>query len=79
MKASAKNGIAIATQNLKNVTAVSVAQFQSNLEAFEKVYRAPEFFAGVSKGMKKAAAKVESFLESALKNGVAAVKKAHNK
>lgn len=79
MKASAENGLAIATQNLKDVTALSIAQFISSVEAIEKAHPAPEAFAAVAKGMKEAAANVETSLDSALNNGAAAVKKVRNK
>jgi len=76
MKASAENSLAIASQNLKEVTALGVAQFQSGVDALQKAHPAPEAFATMGKGLKEAAANVENALESALKNGTAAVKKA---
>ena len=79
MKASAENGIAIATKNLKDVTALSVAQFSAGLDAMEKAHPAPEAFAGVAKGMKDAASKMETTLESALNNGADVAKKVRNK
>ena len=79
LKASAENGIAIATKNLKDVTALSVAQFNAGLDAMEKAHPAPEAFAGVAKGMKDAASKIETTLESALNNGADVAKKARNK
>lgn len=78
MKASAENGIAIATKNLKDVTALGVAQFNSSVDALEKAHPAPEVFANVGKSLKTAASTMETTLESALKSGVAAVKKARN-
>ena len=69
MKTAAENGIAMATRNLKDVTALGVAQFNSSVDALEKAYPAPEAFATVGKSLKSAA----SALESALKNGAAAV------
>jgi len=75
MKASAENALAIASQNLKEVTALGVAQFQSGVDALQKAHPAPEAFATMGKGLKDAAANVETALESALKNGAAAVKK----
>lgn len=76
MKASAENGIAIATQNLKDVSALGFAQFHSGVEALEKSYPAPEAFASVGKGLKDAASNMENALTTAMKNGAAAVKKA---
>ena len=73
MKASAENGIAMATKNLKDVTALGVAQFNSSVDALEKAHPAPETFANVGKSLKAAASAVENALESAMKNGAAAV------
>ena len=78
MKASAENGIAMATQNLKDVTALGVAQFHASVDALQKAHPAPEAFAHVGKGLKEAASTVEKSLESALKNGAAAVRKARS-
>lgn len=71
MKASAENGIAIATQNLKDVTALGVAQFHSSVDALEKAHPAPEAFANVGKGLKSAASSLGNAVESAMKNGAA--------
>ncbi|CAN5136476.1 hypothetical protein BH10PSE16_BH10PSE16_16870 [soil metagenome] len=76
MKASAENGIAMATQNLKDVAALGFAQFHTSVDALQKAHPAPEAFAPVSKGLKDAASKMEDAVESAVKNGSAAVKKA---
>lgn len=76
MKASAENGLAIATQNLKDVAALGFAQFHSSVDALEKAHPAPEAFATVGKGLKDAATKLETALETTMKNGAAAVKKA---
>jgi len=76
MKASAENGIAIATRNLKDVTALGVAHFNATVDAVEKAHPAPEVFATVGKGLKSAASAMENALESAVKTGTAAVKKA---
>ncbi len=73
LKASAENSIAIATKNLKDVTALGVAQFNSSVDALEKAHPAPEAFATVGKNLKSAASTLETTLESALKNGAAAV------
>jgi len=76
MKASAENGLATATQNLKDVAALGFAQFHSSVDALEKSHPAPEAFAPVSKGLKDAATKMETALETTMKSGAAAVKKA---
>ncbi|MEO6319198.1 MAG: hypothetical protein ABIR56_00925 [Polaromonas sp.] len=78
MKASAENGIAIATKNLKDVTALGIAQFNSSVDALEKAHPVPEVFANVGKSLKTAASTMETALESTMKNGAAAVKKARN-
>jgi TPR repeat protein len=76
MKASAENGIAIATMNLKDVTALGVAHFNSGADALEKAHPVPEVFATVGKGLKTAASAMENALDSAVKSGTATVKKA---
>lgn len=75
LKAAAESNLAIATQNLKDVSALGFSQFHSSVEAIEKAHPAPEAFAPVSKGLKDAATKVETALETAIKTGTAAVKK----
>lgn len=79
MKASAEASIALATQNLKDVTALGVAQFNTSVDAMEKAHPAPQAIAGLTKGMKDAATKIETSVESALNNGTAAIKKASKK
>lgn len=78
MKASAENSVAMASQNLKDVTALGFAQFQTSIDALQKAHPAPEAFAGMAKGLKDAATTAENALESAMKSGAAAVKKARN-
>jgi hypothetical protein len=73
MKASAENGIAMATKNLKEVTALGVAQFNTSIDALEKAHPAPEVFANVGKSLKTAASSMEEALDSAMKKGSAAV------
>jgi hypothetical protein len=75
MKASAENSMAMATQNLKDVTALGVSQFHTSVDAIEKAHPAPEAFSNVAKGMKDAASKMEVSIESAMKQGSAAIKK----
>lgn len=78
MKASAENAILMASKNLKDVTALGVAQFNSTVDAIEKSAPAPEAFASVGKSLKAAASTMENAVESALKTGAAAAKKARN-
>ena len=79
MKASAENSIALATQNLKEVTALGFAQFHTSVDALQKAHPAPEAFASVGKCLKDAASTMENALESAMKNGATAVKTATKK
>ena len=76
MKASAESAMAMATKNVKDATALSVAQFNASVDSIEKSHPAPEAFANVGKNLKAAAATVENAVESGLKNGAAALKKA---
>ncbi len=73
MKASAESSMAMATKNLKDVTALSVAQFKSTVDSLEKSAPASDAFAGVAKGMKEAATTMENALDSAVKSGTTAV------
>lgn len=77
MKVSADKGVAMAIQHLKDVAALGFAQFHSGVDVLQKAHPAPETFAIVGKGLKDAASNMENALESAMKNGAAAVKKAH--
>ena len=79
MKASAENSIALATQNLKEVSALGFSQFHTSVDALQKAHPAPDAFASIGKGMKDAASTMETAMESALKNGVSAVKTATKK
>lgn len=79
LKTTAEKNIAIATQNLKEVTALGVAQFNSSVDAFEKAHPAPEAFANVTKSLKSAASNLETALETAVKTGSAAVAAATKK
>ncbi len=77
MKASAEQSVALASQNLKDVMALSFEQFHSGVEALQKSHPAPEAFAPVGKILKDAASTMQNTLESTMNNGAAAaVKKA---
>ncbi|MBC7443886.1 MAG: hypothetical protein H7273_00230 [Polaromonas sp.] len=78
LKASAEHGVALASQNLKDVAALGFVQFQTSIDALQKAHPAPEAFASVAKGLKDAATTAENALESAMKNGTAALQKARN-
>ncbi len=73
MKASAEQSIALATQNLKDVTALSMAQFTTGVDALEKANPAA---ASLTKGMKDTAATMETTLETMTKGATAALGKA---
>lgn len=76
IKVVAESGMAMAAKNVQEATALSVAQFNANVDSLEKSSPAPESFAGVAKGMKAAASSMENALETVIKNGSAAAKKA---
>lgn len=73
LKSNAEASLALATKNLKEATALSLAQFNASVDAIEKTHPAPEAFASVAKSLKSASATMEQALETALKNGAAAV------
>ena len=73
LKSSAESSLALATKNLKDATALSIAQFKAHVDAIERAHPTPEAFAGVVKSLKAASATVEQALDSVLKNGEAAV------
>jgi hypothetical protein len=73
LQTSAETGMALAAKHLKEATALGVAQFQASIQAFEKLHPAPESLSSVSKTLKAAAATMETALDTALKNGAAAV------
>ena len=67
LKTLAEQNMAVATKNLKDVTALGIAQFHTSVDAFEKAHPAPEAFAAVSKGMKAAAAQVQTAVDAVIK------------
>ncbi len=73
LKASAESSLALATKNLKDATALSVAQFKASVEAIEKAHPAPETFATVAQSLKAASSAVETALDAALKNSASVV------
>ncbi len=75
-KASAEAGMSLFAQNLKDATALSVDQFHNTVDAIEKAHPAPSTFAPVAKGLKAAASKAESTLDTALEKGAALAGKA---
>lgn len=73
IKSSAESNMTLAAKHLKEATALGVAQFQASIEALEKSHPAPETLASVTKTLKAAAATMENAVDTALKNGAAAV------
>jgi len=78
MKASAEQGVELASQNLKDVMALSFEQFHSGVDALQTAHPAPEAFAPMAKGLKNAASVMQNVLESIMKNGAAAIKTARS-
>lgn len=76
LRASAQSGITLATKHLQEATALGVAQFHANVDAFQKAHPAPEAFATLGKSLKDTASTLEVALESAVRKGAAAVKAA---
>ena len=76
MKASAEQGLALASQNMKDVMALSIEQFHSGVDALQTAHPAPEAFAPVAKGLKDSASAMQNVLESTMKHGAAALEKA---
>jgi len=79
IKALAERNMHMAMENLKAVSALGFAQFQTNVDALQKAHPAPEAFAPVAKGLKDAASKMEDALASALDKVPAAGKTAAKK
>ena len=79
MKASAEQGLALASHNLKGVMALSFEQFHSGVDALQKAHPAPQAFAPVAKGLKDAASQMENALESTVKKSADTVKTAARK
>ena len=76
MSAFAENLMAMTAKNIKDAVALGVAQFKGNVVSLEKNLPASEAVTSIANGMKEAASKVESSVESSVDDGAAAVKKA---
>jgi hypothetical protein len=76
MTAFAKNVMAMASKNVKDAVALSMAQFKGNVTSLEKNFPASAAFTGIANGLKDAASSMENSLDSAVNDGAAAVKKA---
>lgn len=66
----------LASKNIKNTVALSVAQFQGNVTSMEKNLPASEAMTSIANSMKDSAAKMESSVASSVNESAAAVKKA---
>ena len=73
MKTAAEQGLALASQNMKDAMALSFEQFQSGVDALQKTYPAPQAFAPVAKGLKDAASTMQNVLESAMNKSAATI------
>ncbi|MEO5661023.1 MAG: hypothetical protein ABIQ90_14695 [Polaromonas sp.] len=76
IQAFAQNSMAMATQNFKDAIALSVSQFKGNVASLEKNLPASDAITSIANGMKDAASKMESSMDSAVNDGAAAAKKA---
>lgn len=79
MKAAAEQGLALASQNMKDAMALSFEQFQSGVDTLQKTYPAPEAFAPMAKSLKDAASTMQNVLESAMNKSADTVKTAARK
>ena len=79
MTALAERNMAIAVQNLKDISALGFAQFHANIDALQKAHPAPEAFAPVAKVLKDAASQMENALESTMNKSADTVKTATRK
>lgn len=76
MSAFAENLMAMTAKNIKDAVALSVEQFKGNVTSLEKNLPASDAVTSIANGMKDAASKMESSVESSVNDGAAAVKKA---
>ena len=76
MSAFSEKLMAMTAKNIKDAVALGVAQFKGNVVSLEKNLPASEAVTSIANGMKEAASKMESSVESSVDDGAAAVKKA---
>ena len=76
MSAFSEKLMAMTAQNFQDAIALSVAQFNGNVESLVKNLPASDAVTSIANGMKDAASKMESSVGSAVNDGAAAVKKA---
>ena len=73
MRGVASNAIAMATQHVKEASALSVAQLNASIESLEKSHPAPEAFAPMAKSMKDAVAAMEKALASTINTSATSI------
>ena len=71
LKTHSQKAVALTAKHLQEVTELGVEQFQAGVDLLQERHPAPDAFAPMAKGMKVAAAAIESAVLSALKTGVA--------
>lgn len=76
MSTFGQNLVALASKNIKDTVALSVAQFKGNVDSLQKNLPASEAVTSIANSMKDSASQMESTVESNVNEGVAAVKKA---
>jgi hypothetical protein len=67
VKSSAKKGLSLTAKHLQEITALGVEQFVAGVDLLQQRHPAPQTFEPVAKGMKMAAAAVESTVLATLK------------
>jgi prolyl-tRNA synthetase len=75
MGAFAENFTAMFSKNIMDAVRLSMVQFKGTVVSLENSLPASAAFAGIANGLKEAASKMESSMETAVNDGTAAVKK----
>ena len=72
----AQNLVSLTSKNMKDTVALSVAQFQGNVDSMQKNLPASDAVTNIANSMKDSASKMQSSMESSVNEGYTAVKKA---
>ena len=72
VKNTAKKGLSLTAKHLQEITALGIEQFDAGVDLLQQRHPAPQTFEPVAKGMKMAAAAVESAVLATLKSGLSA-------
>ena len=72
----AQNLVSLTSKNMKDTVALSVAQFQGNVDSMQKNLPASDAVSSIANSMKDSASKMQSSMESSVNEGYTAVKKA---